>query len=116
MTRKTCLRVLVPRFAGFLFLLAILVTTSTLTTDVAHAVKHELVAPGQGSGQTNVGHGDDDQPTITPPPSRRTSVQVSEPETHGATGGSTRYANLNRVRRLFISSRDFVRRLVRFVP
>jgi hypothetical protein len=107
---------LLPRFAGFLLLLAIFVTASTLTPDVAHAVKHELVAPDHGNGRTNLGHGDDDQPTITPPPSRRTSVQVSEPEGHGATGGSTRYANLNVVRRLYVSSRNFVLRLVRFVP
>jgi len=116
MTRTACLRVLVPGFAGFLLLLTIFATTATLTPGAAYAVPKQLVDPGYGGGQSNVGQGDDDQPTIAPPPTRRTSVQVSEPETHGATGGSTRYANLNLVRRLFVSSRDFMRRLFRVVP
>jgi hypothetical protein len=109
---------LVPGFAGFSLLLAILATTATLTPDTAFAVPspRELVDGPGGGGQNSVGQGDDDQPTITPPPTRRTSVQVSEPEPHGAAGGSTRYANLNRVRRLIVTSRDFILRLVRFVP
>lgn len=119
MTRATSLRILVPGFAGFALLLTIFVTTVSLTPDVAHAVpnpKELQESPGYSGGQTNVGQGDDDQPTITPPPTRRTSVQVSEPEPYGAAGGSTRYANLNLVRRFYLTSRDFVRWLVRFVP
>jgi hypothetical protein len=119
MFRKAFLSVLVPGFAGFSLLLAIFVTTTTLTPDVAHAVpspKELLEGPGNGGGQNNVGQGDDDQPTITPPPSRRTGVQVAEPESRGATGGSTRYANLNLVRRFVVTSRDLLQRLVWFVP
>ena len=119
MTRTASLRVLVPGFAGFSLLLAILVTTAILTPDGAHAVpspKELHDGLGSGGGQNNVGQGDDDQPTITPPPTRRTSVQVSEPEAHEATGGSTHYGNLNFARRLIVTSRDFLRRLVWFAP
>ncbi len=115
MFRKTSLR----GFANVPFLfLALLVTTLCITPRSAHSVRaQQMETPGYGSGQTGTpGIGDDDQPTVNPPPGRRTTVQMSEPD-HGSSGSATpvQVRNLGTVRRLIVSSREFLRRFFAFV-
>lgn len=108
------------RFRGlsftFVFMLTVLsIVIATCTTPrMAHAVRDQVgEIPGYGSGEVGVPRqGDDDQPTITPPPTRRTTVQVSEPDMQ-TSGSATavRASNTSTVRRLYVRSLDLLRRL-----
>ncbi len=102
-----------------LTVLFLIVIATCTTPRVAHAIRGQVVEiPGYGSGEAGVPRqGDDDQPTIAPPPTRRTTVQVSEPDMQ-TSGSATavRASNVSIVRRLFVRSLDLLRRLIVFAP
>ncbi|HZL84506.1 MAG TPA: hypothetical protein VFD07_03915 [Candidatus Krumholzibacteria bacterium] len=114
------------RFRGLSFksvsmltvLFTIVIATCT-TPRVAHAIRDQFVEiPGYGSGEVGVPRqGDDDQPTIAPPPTRRTTVQVSEPDMQ-TSGSATavRASNASTVRRLFVRGLEMLRRLFVIAP
>ena len=119
MTGSVILRSWGSKFVATLFVLAVLVATlTTIPTATLAKDRNQMVDPGQGSGRGYIDprHGDDDQPTIVTPTSRRTTVQMTGPEGQGGGSNTVRYANLNPARRFFVRSRELLRRLFDFVP
>jgi hypothetical protein len=100
--------------------LALCVTTlvSTPSSTQAKPSSPEINPPGGGSGGLMIpGHGDDDQPTMAPPASRRRLVSVSESNpSGGGSGDSDRGSFIDLVRRLFLRGQVIIRRLANIVP
>ena len=113
MSRVTRLRGSIFGFVPIFFFLATFFFLLGTTPHDAHAIRGQLVDSGNGSGYYGLpGQGDDDQPTINPPPSRRTTVQMSEPDSQSSGSGTpAQTTNFSTVRRLFVSGRDLLRRL-----
>ena len=114
MSRVTRLRGSILGFVPVVFILATFLSLLSTTPHIAHAVRSQLVdTSGTGSGHTGLGQGDDDQPTINPPPPRRTTVQeVSQPSDQTSGPGSpAQTTNLGAVRKFIVSGRDFLRRV-----
>jgi hypothetical protein len=113
MSRATRLRGSILGFVPFFLFLATFISLVATTPHDAYAIRGKLVDAGTGSGYYGLpGQGDDDQPTINPPPPRRTTVQMSEPDAQNSGSGTpAQTANLGTVRRVIVSGRDLLRRL-----
>lgn len=115
MSRVMHLRGSILTCVPVLLFLAIAITSLAITPRTAHAIRNqELDSSGDGSGYCGLpGYGDDDQPTIAPPPGRRSTVQMSAPVPQPTGSGTLkRNTNLGTVRRFFVSGREFLRRIL----
>ena len=118
MSRVTRFRGSILGFVAAFLFLATFVSALCTTPRFAHAIRSEqqVDTSGTGSGFAGLGQGDDDQPTINPPPSRRTTVQMSEPTSHSSgPGASAQATNQSVVRKFFVSGRDLLRRVFNLV-
>ena len=117
MSRVTCLRGSILGSVPVLFCIAASLLLLCSTPHSAYAVRAELDGPGDGSGYSGIpGQGDDDQPTINPPSTRRTTVQVAPPDSQSSGPGTpTQSTSFSTVRRYLVSGRDFLRRVFTLV-
>ena len=106
----------IPRLAAVFFLIIFATSICNMPTD-AHAKRVESLSVPDHGGVRGVapGQGDDDEPTINDNPGRRSTVAVTEPE-FGSGRTDSKFRSLSLVKKLFLRSGSFVRRLVGFIP